>query len=103
MAVIEGHRCGRVAEQARRRAAGERHGGYGHEALARAEVDVTAASGQPVGGPARGIVADAGDADVVTERQDGGGPLVVEPRRWLVYYGGADTHVGVAAVTVLDR
>lgn len=26
--------------------------------------------------------------------------LVVEPNRWLFYYGGADTHVGVAAVTV---
>lgn len=24
--------------------------------------------------------------------------LVVEPTRWLVYYGGADTHIGVAAV-----
>jgi predicted GH43/DUF377 family glycosyl hydrolase len=24
--------------------------------------------------------------------------LVMEPERWLVYYGGADTHVGVASV-----
>jgi predicted GH43/DUF377 family glycosyl hydrolase len=29
--------------------------------------------------------------------------LVIEPARWLVYYGGADTHVGVAAVTVPGR
>lgn len=26
--------------------------------------------------------------------------LVIEPRRWLVYYGAADTHIGVAAVAV---
>jgi predicted GH43/DUF377 family glycosyl hydrolase len=25
--------------------------------------------------------------------------LVIEPQRWLIYYGGADTHVGVASVT----
>jgi predicted GH43/DUF377 family glycosyl hydrolase len=25
--------------------------------------------------------------------------LVIEPRRWLVYYGAADTHVGVASVS----
>jgi predicted GH43/DUF377 family glycosyl hydrolase len=29
--------------------------------------------------------------------------LVAEPGRWLVYYGGADTHVGVASVAVRDR
>ena len=26
--------------------------------------------------------------------------LVIEPARWLVYYGGADQHVGVAAITL---
>jgi predicted GH43/DUF377 family glycosyl hydrolase len=26
--------------------------------------------------------------------------LVIEPRRWLVYYGAADTHIGVASVSV---
>jgi predicted GH43/DUF377 family glycosyl hydrolase len=26
--------------------------------------------------------------------------LVIEPRRWLVYYGAADTHIGVASVAV---
>jgi predicted GH43/DUF377 family glycosyl hydrolase len=26
--------------------------------------------------------------------------LVIEPTRWLFYYGGADTHVGVASVPV---
>lgn len=26
--------------------------------------------------------------------------LVVEPRRWLAYYGGADTHVGVAEIAI---
>jgi predicted GH43/DUF377 family glycosyl hydrolase len=29
--------------------------------------------------------------------------LVREPGRWLVYYGGADTHIGVASVAVLDK
>jgi len=29
--------------------------------------------------------------------------LVVEPRRWLVYYGAADTHVGVAEVPLRPR
>jgi beta-1,2-mannosidase len=28
--------------------------------------------------------------------------LVIEPRRWLVYYGAADTHVGVASVAPPD-
>jgi predicted GH43/DUF377 family glycosyl hydrolase len=26
--------------------------------------------------------------------------LVIEPRRWLVYYGAADTHVGVASIAL---
>jgi predicted GH43/DUF377 family glycosyl hydrolase len=26
--------------------------------------------------------------------------LVIEPRRWLLYYGAADTHIGVAAVAL---
>jgi predicted GH43/DUF377 family glycosyl hydrolase len=29
--------------------------------------------------------------------------LVIEPQRWLIYYGGADTHVGVASVTPRAR
>lgn len=29
--------------------------------------------------------------------------LVIEPRRWLVYYGGADTHIGVAEVALQPR
>lgn len=28
--------------------------------------------------------------------------LVVEPRRWLVYYGGADKHIGAASVAVVE-
>lgn len=29
--------------------------------------------------------------------------LVAEPHRWLVYYGGADKHIGVASVAVAER
>jgi predicted GH43/DUF377 family glycosyl hydrolase len=29
--------------------------------------------------------------------------LVIEPKRWLVYYGGADTHIGVASVAWRTR
>lgn len=29
--------------------------------------------------------------------------LVIEPQRWLIYYGGADTHVGVASIAPRPR